>query len=1569
MANFLEKIAIDWSPAEQSTQAFVNKIIAEIGRIQKLPLTQQRSELSSGSQAITSRVQALGAQGVLNPRQVEQTLAQSLGPVKTAQAGVASGLVDVQAARRAEAASIRLAAVQENAINDQFRKDKAEAAATVRKTDQQARAAASAALKADHEYIASKTAQAADDRKATLEAKAFGLGIPPQGVAAGGATAETDQAYEARVVAAEKLRADRQKLANAKQLSKLSAEEVGIEAETSVLERQRQRELNRLTQEYVRQRIESGDISGGTSFQRIQQSLANRQGGPAKLPEEYQTLGQFASSKLLTTVGFALSGAAAYGALTSLKQIYSSEKDVQQAFTIIQGQLNEIGQGGSLGAVRTDIAGIAGDTGTAEALIAQIFPQIEGAFHNTRVALDDARTASEVAKITKTDLAATVNSLVPASVAFGVNFAKISDTAFGIQERAGVAASRTIELFGALGPVATQAGLSLKEVGAIAAAVLQDTTRAPANVAEDLNRLIPQLQTRTPLIYAALQSAGQGATGSEFVKDISSGKTGAAIGLLITAYNKLGPAQQQALEAATGSGRGTKDIVDLLLNQKVALDELNPALSDAGKTSKYFADLQKDLGQQASQVKEQLLRLGRSILESGAADALGHLLTGVALLVHYLGNVGTAFADANRLSHGFAGQLLEVAAAAKALQLILKTDTAAKVGTAIKNIGRPTGAHYPGSAGSEPKAPEVEFASAVNEAGQTFLATITKASETVATALSGGGKAAETQMAEGGAGARTGMAEGGAAARGEMAEGGAIARTELAEGAAASAAGKTAGGVEVAAGGGLLAGLGGFLGADVTAGSLAGLPGIVAALTGYAAFRGTSSLLGSSDHPNAAGRFENRALNDTLGHVTDLHFGGPKYKSPLDTSAYDQVHAAITDLGTGLQNSTGGALSNDEEKRIATDLKAAKSKNLDVVLAAIKDLNGIYADLKQRDPAAAAAAKNAQAAAGNLSQLTPDASGVVPLTTNVDNALAGYANGTDTLAGAISAAQQKLAGLPAADPRVKAAQDKVNKVISDALLQDQQLGESLQDNSVEGQQATIAREVALFNLPQFSDPGDRLALAKTVVANLKSELTAEADAATSTQERNRILAAGLAIPPEVRQAIAQQIVDTDPLLQQLLTLGSGLNKSITDAIAKDTANVVAGGKAVGDAYIFALQQELQFLTDMLKVPRYIRGLNENNDQILADIAKVQGDLDAATSSRNALNTQQGVPAAVTGPPKSKADTLSQQDALAKANADLASARAGGDKVRQAQIAQGLADQDLAAARAAKDDVKIAQALAAKERANQQLAAANDEVAAAMDNLQAAEDADDPIKAAQDAQKIADDQAALAKRTHDTVGAINAHAAQLNAGRQLAKASSDLGIAQLNLVKAQLEAAGDVVGGSKEQVTIIQKQIADFKKQHPNATLGNSAELNDLQAQLVTAQTDVGKTTTSFAEQQIQDNLDLKRITTGQAVAQLRALEDLQTNQHDRDEIEKKVRALLGSTGDLKMNLPSDILPTLYEARRLNGTATGSTYQGGTVDNRQQNFIFDGSDLQAVQRVVAAEVGSGSSRFGSTSRRY
>jgi hypothetical protein len=1551
MADFLQKIAVDWSPAKQSTQDFVNSIIAEIQRIQRMPLTQQRSELSSGVQAITSRVETLGQQGVLDPRAVERTLAQTLAPIRTAQEGVSGSLVEVQAARRLEAQQVRLQATRELEQGGEYVGVRAENIATLKRLEQQARQEAAATLEADRDYIKSRAEEAASNRSIALKAKAAGLGLE-QGAG------EEATAFQARVVGAERLQADRQRLANAKHLSTISGEQVKLEAETSLLERQRQRALNAATQALVQQRIASGEVNAGTSFQQIQRALASRQGGTAKLPEEYQSLGQFVGSKLVTTAGFALSGAAAYGALSSLREIYSSERDIQDAFKIINGQLDALGQGGQLDNVRRDIAGIAADTGTAESAIAQTFPQIEGAFHDTRVALEDARAASEIAKITKTDLAATVQSLLPASIAFKTNFRSLGDEALGVQERSGVAASRTLQLFSAIGPVAAQAGLSLRQVSAIAAAVLQDTARTPQSVAEDLNRVIPQLQTRTPLIAAAYTQAGQKGTADQFVKDISAGKTGAAVELLITSYGKLTAAQQQAVESAAGTGRGTKDIIDLLLNEKVALGELNPALDNAGKTSKYFSDLQKDLGQQASQVKEELLQLGRSILESGAADALGDVLVAVALLVHGLGDLAGWFSTLNRASHGNVATLLEIAAAAKALQVVLASNRAKDVGGIILNkipgLSRPDGAHYPGSQTGTPAGPEADFAAAVNEAGESFLATVEKASARLDAALSGGGRAAAGEM-EGGAAAAAGELEGGgAAAAGELEVGGAIAARENVTGSTIS-----------------------------NKNMLLGWQGILAAIAGYAAYKGTQWLLGSPDHPKAAGRFENRVLNDTvapaahfLSHfpgnsdLGELNFGKP-YKDPLDSHAYDQAHAAISGLGAGLQQGAAGALSNDEERRIAEDLKAAKSKNIDVVLAAIHDLNKIYGDLKARDPHAAQAAKDAQtaaqAAAGNAAELTPDpTTGIAPLETDVDNALASYANGTNTLAGAIADAQQKLAGLPSADPRVRAARQKLSKVVSDAFLQDQQLADSLQDPGVEGQQSRIDREVALFDLPQFDDPGDRLSLAKQIVENLKAELTAEADAATSTQERNRILAEGLAIPPQVRQALGQQIVDTDPLLQQLLAAGNTLDKDIRDAVAKDTANLVAGGKAVGDAYVAALQEELLELNAALQVAGIFPG---SANQILSDIEKVQGDLNAALASRSALNTQAGVPGKVTAPPKSHADELAHTEALNKANADLDSARAGNDKVKQAQIAGRVAQQDLDAARAAKDDVKIAQALAAKERASQQLGAALDEIALANDTLQAARDAGDPIAMARDAQKTANDQMAIANRTHDTVAAINAQAAQISSGQQMAAAMAELGQSQMNLVKAQLEASGDVIGASKEQVAIIQREIADYVKQHPTATLQNSAELNNLNAQLVSAQADVGKTTTSFAEQQIQDNLDLKRITTGQAVAQLRALEALQTTQHDRDEIEKKIRSLLGSTGDLKMNLPDDILPTLYEARRLNGVATGSSYQGGTVDNRTQTFVFDGSDLQAVQRVVAAEVGSGSSRYGTTPRRY
>jgi hypothetical protein len=140
---------------------------------------------------------------------------------------------------------------------------------------------------------------------------------------------------------------------------------------------------------------------------------------------------------------------------------------------------------------------------------------------------------------------------------------------------------------------------------------------------------------------------------------------------------------------------------------------------------------------------------------------------------------------------------------------------------------------------------------------------------------------------------------------------------------------------------------------------------------------------------------------------------------------------------------------------------------------------------------------------------------------------------------------------------------------------------------------------------------------------------------------------------------------------------------------------------------------------------------------------------------------------------------------------------------------------------------------------------------------------------------------------------------------------------------------------------------------------------------VASAANVRDTTEQQAEDDIDFNLQMERISTAQAISQYQARLDmadaLGLTEKERRNLLLKLKGLRDSLGqDFQFNLPSDIrLPTLYEARRLNQSP------GGYQDNRNVNITVTANNTVDAQGAldVIVDTLSGPSRFGSRPRTY
>lgn len=323
--------------------------------------------------------------------------------------------------------------------------------------------------------------------------------------------------------------------------------------------------------------------------------------------------------------------------------------------------------------------------------------------------------------------------------------------------------------------------------------------------------------------------------------------------------------------------------------------------------------------------------------------------------------------------------------------------------------------------------------------------------------------------------------------------------------------------------------------------------------------------------------------------------------------------------------------------------------------------------------------------------------------------------------------------------------------------------------------------------------------------------------------------------------------------------------------------------------------------------------------------------------------------------------------LAKFNAemDYYVAQAGGDPVKAAEAAIKKAKralQDLAPGTEEyinqqtiileQERARLA-AVAAERNAGRQLAAAR---------------SGDPLSAAQAELADADEAVRLAA---PGIQKLEAERRRVEAQRAIADTISAIGAAQVDLLIAYANAAGDVILASQYNVKKAQDALAQYQAAHPGSNAGNDPQIATLQAGIVDANANLRDTRESEAEANIDFLLQMDKISEANAISLYQQLLDnadvvgLTTKQ--RQALQLKIKGLRDSLGgDLAFNLPSDIrLPTLYEARRLNQTT------GNYQDNRNVTINMTANNTVDAQGAldVIVDTLSGPSRFGTRPRTY
>lgn len=278
--------------------------------------------------------------------------------------------------------------------------------------------------------------------------------------------------------------------------------------------------------------------------------------------------------------------------------------------------------------------------------------------------------------------------------------------------------------------------------------------------------------------------------------------------------------------------------------------------------------------------------------------------------------------------------------------------------------------------------------------------------------------------------------------------------------------------------------------------------------------------------------------------------------------------------------------------------------------------------------------------------------------------------------------------------------------------------------------------------------------------------------------------------------------------------------------------------------------------------------------------------------------------------------------------------------------------------------------AAQEKARQEAEA----IAAAQIELERAraERAGDMVRVAQLEIDAADAAARAASASGDKAGEIRAAAQRIRAQMGLDRLMADIFKAQEELAIAVLETSGQVVEAADRRAANARSVFERAQRERPR----DAQLLAELEAAAAQAEASARDTRLGEAQREIDVALQLQRITTNQAIAQLEGLLALPgITQRQTDELLLKIKQLRDEVGrDFQFNVPDAIaLPTIYEVRRaLQTTGAGQQVGAGYQDNRSLVVtlnVRNGMDQAAAQQFLADAFGMSTKVFGSSGRVY
>ena len=1426
-------------------------------------------------------------------------------------------------------------------------------------------------------------------------------------------------------------------------------------AQRLVAEKKAANQLQRITAQEAR-------AQGLGRFQSYQlgQAAAGR-GGPGA--------GGFFAGGALSTLRYALPGAALFGGARFISQGVKEAEELQRAFVTLNAQLEAIGRTDAFEGLRDDLLGLARETGIAADELADIAIQVQGAFGDNvelqtgtgdfiagqelvEQQLEAAAKLTRISGLTKENV---VNDLSAASFAFESTGERIGDVAVKIQDEFGVAVNETLDFLGQVGPVAQEAGFGLEEFAVIAAITQQRSGRSGSALAESFGRVLPAItQQREELLkLAAVEDA---LNTDEFLTAVGESDIRTIFLTLAGQFDNLSSSSQDFVENLLGGRREAQAIIPAL-SQASRIQEATADVTEdsAGLLDQRFGAVAETLGVQLERLGEKIQQVFLELLEAGLIDALEAMVDLADLLATAFGAVLGGVGEFNDLLGGTPAKIATITAAVFALNKAVQALNLSSTLGGLGGGGVAAGGlrQRAGQFGTRFATRAQLFAGAAGYAG-TFnnqigsgatLAAIRARPGAVAGGFAAGTRQAINQLPTGLAVAGAGLASFEAARRYLDARNEADARVaDLVEAGSTKTQQQIQEIREEVEGNNELANLNQFLtGGKSVEDSLDDIDQVREAPARQNALEKLKTKL--SDF-NSQDREE---LFSRLVNVFSLD--QQELAGVLDGVVGEGGFYEFGDLDPGQQATVLRGVIDAAIKDIEADPAANRAEEFFDAIGDEGFLGQVALLFEEQEIAAVNVAQNRQERKNRrgkeLAERAEDvAASYEQLKSGYQAGLVSAFQYADALQGQIDILEETLA-LAGQDQQLltslRLLKAEQAKILSEAVIADQDLFlefASLNPNQFGPQQELNLR---IGNLSEITDPDQLRGALNDIFQIRQSVLEERVNAADTAEEAIAIANAGVQLTDEERVAVVRaQLNLQNREWAAFMQVFTDLSIELADGFEETLAEALALGGAANEIALAKIQETRERLLEQLEEYRQTsepasrvtqseearraleqldeaeRALREGGgafgvqtvDRITAD-SKEQQEKAAEEAKKEAEEARKRAQEirdarfeylkALAGTDEiaaARIDIQQAQQQLAEADGQAewyqAAARleqannslrdayenryklqldlwalqtaGGSDPIVQANAAIALAKYQLSTAR---NEFEWLQAMIAYEGAVDQLQDAQDDIFNAQLELRAASVGGDPLRAA----IVGVDQARAAyNQAQGEADRIRAQAQRIQAERSVVDAVKDIWDAQQELILAQANFAGETVEAAQQGLKTALANLEFIRGQYARGEAG--------QADVIRAEAEVVNAQAAARDAQLQDRLgdyeflfEMEKITKSQLIQYLQSLKQIPDLTQDQiRDIDRRIKQLNDELGaDLQFNLPSQIAPTLYEARRLSQARDGFGNPAGYQDNRINTItinVNNGTDEERMVEVLNDALGT-NSRFGNQVRRY